>query len=47
MPYGIFGGTSEAIKPHLADGCHYALVGIDMMVLGNALKANLEDLRSL
>lgn len=33
IPYGIFSMTPEGLKNHIADGCRYALCGVDAFML--------------
>ncbi|HAA17820.1 MAG TPA: 2,4-dihydroxyhept-2-ene-1,7-dioic acid aldolase [Cytophagales bacterium] len=45
MPFGLFGGTPEALTGPISQGCTYVLVGTDMLVLGQGLERNLASLR--
>lgn len=35
LPYGIFSMTPEGLKNHIADGCRYALCGVDAFMLAS------------
>jgi len=45
MPIGIFGMTAEAVKPYIAQGFTFIVCGADTILLGNAARQLLEQLR--
>ena len=47
IPYGIFGGTPEALKKEIEEGCNYVLAGIDVMNIAQICKSNLQKLREI
>jgi 2-dehydro-3-deoxyglucarate aldolase len=46
MPLGIFGVTAEAVRPYLAKGYTLIVAGLDTMLLGQAAKRLLDQLRA-
>ena len=46
MPWGIFGMNPEVLKPHIREGCTFALCGVDAAILADSYKALLKDLRN-
>lgn len=47
MPYGIFSMTPEGLAAHIADGCTYALCGIDAFMLASEAHLIAGKLRGL
>ena len=45
MPIGIFGMTAEAVQPYIAQGFRFIVCGADTVLLGNAARHLLEQLR--
>lgn len=45
MPLGIFGVTADAVRPYIENGCTLIVAGVDTLLLGNAAKALLAELR--
>lgn len=45
MPVGIFGMTAEAVQPYMAQGFRFIVCGVDTVMLGNAARKLLQDLR--
>lgn len=45
MPVGIFGMTTEAVKPYLEQGFRFIVTGVDTVLLGNAARQLLQNLR--
>jgi len=46
MPIGIFGMTAEAVQPYIAQGFRFIVCGADTVLLGNAARQLLEQLRN-
>jgi len=44
-PIGIFGLTAEAVKPYIAQGFRFIVCGADTVLLGNAARQLLQQLR--
>jgi 2-keto-3-deoxy-L-rhamnonate aldolase RhmA len=47
MPIGIFGMTAEAVQPYIEQGFTYVVVGVDTVMLGNAVGQLLQQLRDV
>ena len=45
MPVGIFGMTAEAVKPYIEQGFRFIVTGVDTVLLGNAARQLLQNLR--
>jgi len=45
MPIGIFGITAEAVQPYIAQGFRFIVCGVDTIILGNATRQLLKQLR--
>jgi 2-keto-3-deoxy-L-rhamnonate aldolase RhmA len=45
MPIGIFGMTAEAVRPYIERGFKFIVAGADTVLLGNAARQLLEQLR--
>lgn len=45
MPIGIFGMTAEAVKPFIKQGFRFIVSGVDTVMLGNAARELLRQLR--
>jgi 2-dehydro-3-deoxyglucarate aldolase len=45
MPIGIFGMTAEAVRPYITQGFKFIVCGADTVLLGNAARQLLEQLR--
>lgn len=45
MPVGIFGMTAEAVRPYIEQGFRLIVVGVDTVLLGNASRQLLQQLR--
>jgi len=45
MPVGIFGMTAEAVQPYIEQGFRLIVVGVDTVLLGNAARQLLQQLR--
>jgi 2-dehydro-3-deoxyglucarate aldolase len=45
MPLGYFGVTAAAVAPYVAEGYTLLVAGVDTLLLGNAAKALLRELR--
>ena len=45
MPIGIFGMTAKAVQPYIAQGFRFIVCGADTVLLGNAERQLLEQLR--
>lgn len=45
MPVGIFGITAEAVRPYIAQGFSFIVCGVDTVMLGNAARQLLQELR--
>ena len=46
MPIGIFGMTAEAVQPYIVQGFRFIVCGADTVLLGNAARQLLEQLRN-
>jgi len=46
MPIGIFGMTAEAVQPYIAQGFRFIVCGADTILLGNAARQLLQQLRN-
>ena len=46
MPMGVFGVTTESLRPYMKDAYTLILAGVDTMLLGSAAKDLLEELQS-
>jgi len=46
MPIGIFGMTAEAVRPYIAQGFTFIVCGADTVLLGNAARQLLQQLRN-
>ena len=46
MPIGIFGMTAEAVQPYIEQGFKFIVAGADTVLLGNAARQLLKDLRN-
>lgn len=45
MPVGIFGMTAEAVQPYIEQGFRFIVAGVDTVMLGNAARQLLAQLR--
>ena len=45
MPVGIFGLSAEAVRPYIAQGFRFIVSGVDTILLGNAARHLLQQLR--
>lgn len=45
MPVGIFGLSAAAVQPYIAQGFKFIVCGVDTVMLGNAARQLLQDLR--
>jgi 2-keto-3-deoxy-L-rhamnonate aldolase RhmA len=46
VPIGIFGVTAEAVRPYIAQGFTLIVAGVDALLLGQAARTLLEQLKS-
>jgi 2-keto-3-deoxy-L-rhamnonate aldolase RhmA len=46
MPIGIFGLTAEALQPYIEQGFRFIVAGVDTVLLGNAARRLLDQLRN-
>ena len=46
MPVGIFGMTVEAVQPYIEQGFKFIVAGADTVLLGNAARQLLKELRN-
>jgi len=46
MPIGIFGITAEAVQPYIEQGFRFIVAGVDTVLLGNAARRLLDQLRN-
>jgi 2-keto-3-deoxy-L-rhamnonate aldolase RhmA len=46
MPVGIFGLTAEAVQPYIQQGFTFVVSGADTVLLGNAARQLLKQLRA-
>ena len=45
MPLGIFGVTSDAVRPYMERGYRLIVAGVDVLFLGSGARKMLGDLR--
>jgi 2-dehydro-3-deoxyglucarate aldolase len=45
MPVGIFGMTAQAVQPYIEQGFRLIVVGVDTVLLGNATRQLLQQLK--
>ncbi len=45
LPLGFFGATAEAVRPYVDRGFNLIVVGVDVLLIGGAAKAMLDEVR--